>query len=123
MRASPQTTECLRSYYAALDRLELERVGQWLHEDCQIQYADGLAVSGREKILRAMELGLSQLAGIHHTLKAAWEEDDEVIFELEVTYRRRDGRTIVRPGVGIFVIDGERIRGQRLFVDASGVWD
>jgi ketosteroid isomerase-like protein len=123
MKAGPDTIDWLRSYYEAVDQLRFDKVAQFLHEDCENQYPVGIVVSGREKILRGMRVALEALAGTDHQLKAAWEEEGELIFELDVTYRRRDGQTIVRPGVGIFTMEDGKIRRQRLFVDAAGVWE
>ncbi len=123
MKARPDTIDWLRSYYEAVDQLRFEDVAAFLHEDCENQYPMGVVVAGRERILRGMRAALEALAGTAHELKAAWEEDGELIFELQVTYRRRDGQTIARPGVGIFTMEGGKIRRQRLFVDSAGVWE
>lgn len=123
MKAGQSTIDWLRSYYGALDELRFEEVGKFLHEDCVSRYPTGHVVEGRELVLKLTERALTALARIQHELRSAWEEGEEVIYELEVTYRRRDGQTIVRPGVGIFVLEDGLIREQRLFVDARGVWD
>lgn len=123
MRAREETIEWLRAYYRAVDNLRFEEMAEFLHEQCENQYPTGIVIAGRERILRGMRAALEALAGTHHELKAAWEEDAELIFELEVTYKRRDGQTIARPGVGIFTLELGKIRRQRLFVDASGVWE
>lgn len=123
MRASTTTMQWLRSYYEAFDSLRFEEVAEYLHEDCRVQYASGSVITGRERLIAQARRALESLDGIQHVLEHAWEEADEVIFELEVTYRRKDGRTIIRPGTGIFVLAEGKIREQRLFVDAAGVWD
>jgi ketosteroid isomerase-like protein len=123
MRASAEVLNWLRAYYEAMDQRRFDEVAALLHEDCEAQFPAGIVVRGRERIVRGMRAGLEALAGIRHELKDAWQEDRELIFELEVTYHRTDGQTIVRPGVGIFVLDGGTILAQRLFVDTSGVWD
>jgi hypothetical protein len=123
VKASPNTLTWLGSYYAAVDARRYEEVAEFLHAECENQYPNGIVVRGREKILRGMRTALDALAGTRHDLRHVWEEDGEVIFELEVTYQRRDGQTIVRPGVGIFTLESGQVRRQRLFVDASGVWD
>lgn len=123
MKASPRTLQWLRSYYEAIDGLRFEDAGEFLHEDCRCQYPTGAVLTGRDRFLQWGRRDLGALRGIRHELKDAWEEGDQLMFELEVTYRRKDGQQIVRPGVGIFVLEDGRIREQRLFVDARGVWD
>ncbi len=123
MQAKPSTVQWLRAYYEAMDSLRFDRVAEFLHDDCRNTYPTGAVVVGRAKIIERGRKGLGALRGIRHELKQAWEEGDELIFELEVTYWRKDGQEIVRPGVGIFVLHQGKIRQQRLFVDARGVWD
>jgi ketosteroid isomerase-like protein len=123
VKAREPAVEWLRSYYAALDAGRFDEVAEFLHADCRNQYPDGLVVVGRERIMRGMRSALGALAGISHELRRVWEEDEEVIFELEVTYRRRDGGKLVRPGAGVMVRRDGLIVAQRMFVDAAGVWD
>ncbi len=123
MRARPSTVQWLRSYYEAIDGLRFDEVSEFLHEDCRCQYPTGAVLTGRERFIQWGRRDLGALQGIRHELKDAWEEGEQLIFELEVTYWRKDGQKIVRPGAGIFVLDNGRIRRQRLFVDARGVWD
>lgn len=123
MTAPADIVDWLRDYYAAMDAGRFDEIAARLHPECRCEYATGHIDVGRETIIRRAERALGALAGISHELRNVWLQDDELIFELHVTYRRRDGETIVRPGMGIFVLDENRlIRKQRLFVDASGVW-
>lgn len=123
MKARPSTLHWLRSYYDAIENLRFDEVAEFLHEDCRCQYPSGAVIAGRKRFIQLGRRDLGALKGIRHELRGAWEEGDALIFELEVTYWREDGEKIVRPGVGIFVLDDGRIRAQRLFVDARGVWD
>lgn len=106
-----------------MDDLRFQDVAEFLHDDCRNLYPMGTTVAGRDNILARARKALGALKGIRHELRGAWEEGEELIFELEVTYWRSDGETIVRPGMGVFVLEDGRIREQRLFVDARGVWD
>jgi hypothetical protein len=124
MTAPAEIVDWLRGYYAAMDAGRFDEIAARLHPECRCAYATGHVDVGRDTIIRRSERALGALQGISHDLRGVWLQNDELIFELSVTYRRRDGTAIVRPGMGIFVLDEHRlIREQRLFVDASGVWD
>jgi len=122
MTASESTIAWLRSYYEAIDQLQLDRLADFLHEQCEIHYPTGHSEVGRDRILERTEKALGSLKGTEHRLVHVWDEGEELIFELEVTYRREDGTSVLRPGVGIFVLDQGRIRQQRLFVNDAAVW-
>lgn len=123
MNATQSTIDWLESYYTAMDSLQFDKVADFLDEDCHNHYATGIEVVGRDNILRHGEKNLALLERIRHLVRNVWQEGDELIFELSVTYWRKDGEVIERPGMGIFVMKDGRIREQRLFVDANGVWD
>jgi ketosteroid isomerase-like protein len=123
MQATQSRIDWLESYYAAMDSLQFDKVAEFLDEKCHNFYATGHELVGRDQILARGERNLGLLERIRHSVRNVWEEGDELIFELAVTYWRRDGQTIERPGMGIFVLKDGRIAQQRLFVDANGVWD
>ena len=123
LAASPATIAWLRDYYAAVDALRFEQLAEFMHDSCTCLLPNGIRLVGREQILNVLRSSLEALAGIRHELRHVWETGEEVIFELEITYRRRDGQTIVRPGAGIFVLDHGRLGEQRMFADVKGVWD
>lgn len=122
MNARETTRDWLRSYYAAIDQLQLEELERFLHERCEIRYATGGREVGRGRIIERTRQALGSLERIEHRLSGIWEEGDSVIFELEVTYWRKDGSVVIRPGMGIFVRERGLIREQRLFVNDAGVW-
>ncbi len=123
MKAKQSTVDWLEAYYAAMDGLRFDAVADFLAEDVHNHYATGVEVVGRDAILERGRKNLGALERIRHAVRNVWEEDDELVFELAVTYWRKDGQVIERPGMGIFVMHDGRIREQRLFVDANGVWD
>ena len=123
MKATQSTIDWLEAYYTALDNHRFDEVADFLAEDCHNHYPTGVEVVGRENILERGRTNLRLLERIRHSVRNVWEEDAELIFELSVTYWRKDGQVIERPGVGIFVLEDGRIREQRLFVDNNGVWD
>lgn len=122
MKAGADRVAWLRDYYAAMDAQRFDDVAPFLREDIHTVYPTGLEVSGRDKLLHQSAIALGALERIRHDIRNVWVEDDELIFELDVTYWRKDGQVIERCGIGIFVMDGERVAAQRLFVDLNGVW-
>jgi ketosteroid isomerase-like protein len=123
MNATQNTIDWLESYYSAMDSLQFDKVADFLDEACHNHYATGVELVGRDNILERGATNLGLLERIRHSVRNVWEEGDELIFELAVTYWRKDGEVIERPGMGIFVMKDGRIAEQRLFVDANGVWD
>lgn len=123
-QATPERRAWLEDYYGALDAGRYDETERAFAQDVLTRYPNGHELTGRAALMAVTAKSLGRLASIRHDIRNVWEEGDEVIFELEVTYERTDGKTIVRPGTGIFVLDaGGLITQQRLFVDMAGVWD
>lgn len=123
-QASPERRAWLADYYGALDAGRYDEAERAFAEDVVTRYPTGHELAGRAALMAVTAKSLGRLASIHHDVKNVWEEGDELIFELAVTYERTDGIKIVRPGTGIFVLDADGlIAEQRLFVDMAGVWD
>lgn len=123
MRAPDETVQWLRGYYAAMDSGRFDEVAAHFTADVHTVYPTGIEVIGRDALMAQTQRALNALERIQHELVNVWAEGDELVFELDVTYWRRDGGVVQRGGVGIFVMDGKLVREQRLFVDLNGVWD
>lgn len=123
MRAPEETLAWLGDYYDAMDNLRFADVEEFLHEDIETRYPTGDVLQGRAPLMKVSERSLRALERIRHEIRNAWVEDDELIFELDVTYWRRDGVVIERSGIGIFVLLDHKVAAQRLFVDLAGIWD
>ena len=112
----------LRGYYAAIDAGRYDDVSGYFTEDVHTIYPAGVEVIGRDELMRLTAQGLTALERIRHEIVNVWAEDDELIFELDITFWRRDGGVLQRGGVGIFVMEGALVREQRLFIELDGVW-
>jgi ketosteroid isomerase-like protein len=122
MKASEQKLRWLSDYYAALDAGRYGEVAGCFTPDVRTLYPMGIEVVGRDALMTQTERSLGALERIRHEIVNVWEEDDELVFELDVTYWRRDGGVLTRRGMAIFVLDDGLIAEQRLFVDLNGVW-
>ncbi len=123
MKASKSMTDWLERYYDAIDGFRFDEVATFLAEDVHAYYATGVQVVGRAAIVTRSKATFGKMKRIRHELRNVWEEDDdELVFELEVTYWRPDGKVISRPGMGIFVVRNGLVQEQRLFVDNNAVY-
>lgn len=123
MKAGEDKIAWLRDYYDALDGGDYARAAEFLHEDIRTVYPRGDELLGRGALMKVSERSLGALERISHKIRNVWDEGAELVFELDVTYYRRDGEILTRAGIGIFVMDEERVREQRLYVDLTGIWD
>lgn len=122
MEASAATREWLERYYAAVDAKDIDAALDFFASDARLRLAGNDPVRGREAIGRMLGAGLDAVEGTRHQLKRIWEEDGgHVLFEVDVVYDLRDGRTVTVPGAAVCTVSGGRFTDQRLYADLSPV--
>jgi hypothetical protein len=75
---------------------------------------------------RAIEGGVAAFfgslgAGIEHELRAAWETDDTLVWQADVTWTLGDGRRVTAPYVNVLRFAGDQVRDYRVHVDLSAL--
>ena len=58
-------------------------------------------------------------AGIEHTLRAAWETEDTLVWEADVHWTLGDGRRVTAPYVNVLRFAREKVQDYRVHVDMS----
>lgn len=122
MRARPETIQWLTRYYALVDAGDVDGAAAFFADDATMRIAHGRPVTGREAIAQRLRAGLQAVAGFRHQLKDVWEEDGVVVFEVDVTYTRLDGRVVVIPGSAFCSVSGGLFTAQRLYADFGPVF-
>lgn len=123
MNASPETLDWLGRYYALVDAGRMEESSKFFAEDARLRFANNDPVVGRGRILGVLAALVDSLDGISHDLKGVWEEEDGVlVYEVDVTYARRDGGAVTCPGAVFCKVEGETFLEQRIYVDITPVF-
>jgi 4-carboxymuconolactone decarboxylase len=86
------------------------------------RFGNNPLIEGSNHIREAAEHFRSRLRGVHHDIKAIWEQEDMVICQMEVTYTRLDGQSLQLPCCNIYGMVDERIAELRVYIDASPIF-
>jgi SnoaL-like domain len=65
--------------------------------NARYRFGNNPLIQGSTHIQAAAERFRSRLRGVHHDIKAIWEQEDTVICQMEVTYTRLDGQSLQLP--------------------------
>ncbi|HYZ93239.1 MAG TPA: nuclear transport factor 2 family protein [Actinomycetota bacterium] len=125
MRASPETLEWIKGYYALMDEGRLDECDQYFTPEATLKIAHHPEVVGWDAIDRLMRGGMANpiVRSIVHEVRNAWQaEDDIVIFEVVAHYSLADGRDVDVPGIVIGEIADGRFKSQRIAADLSTVY-
>jgi ketosteroid isomerase-like protein len=123
VRASDETLDWIRSYYATIDEGRFDDCAAFLAPDASLKIAHNPLIKGRDAIAKVMRAGLANVKSIRHAVTNAWEEErGEVVFEVEATYTMPDDVVIVVPGVVIAHVEDGVFLDQRIAADLTPVY-
>ncbi len=93
----------------------------YLAENSSFTFGNAEPVKGKGTI-RDHVAGFSSIEGLQHKLLGTWQADDMVFIKGEVTYTRKDKRTLTVPFLNVFKMDHELIREYLIYTDNSALF-
>ena len=113
----------LDSYYRDVDAMRVDELLEYFAPDAKLSFANYPPALGRDGIRAALGGVLGAIAGIRHDIKTLWEAPDgTIVFEVDVTYSRRDGRDVTVPGCAVSLVRDGQFVTQSIYVDLTPVF-
>jgi ketosteroid isomerase-like protein len=110
----------VREYYALLDAGRVDDAVRFFTEDASVRIANSMPIAGREAIGKVLGGALRGFAGIRHDVRSVWEPDAAtLIYEVDVTYYRKDGSTVSITGACVCQMRDGACAAQRIYADLS----
>ncbi|HUO42069.1 MAG TPA: nuclear transport factor 2 family protein [Methylomirabilota bacterium] len=103
----------------AIDRMDPDAFASFLTEDAVFRFANAEPVKGRANVRENVAGFFSSIKSLNHEALGAWEKDNVITLQGEVTYVRKDDRAVKVPFVNLFKMKGTLIREYLIYVDAS----
>ena len=108
--------------FAAIDSKDGAAFAAYLTEDAIFRFGSAPPVQGRDAIQAAVEGFFGTIAGCSHRITNTLRQDDTLVCEGEVTYRRHDGSEITLPFTDVFEYAGELITHYKIYIDVSPLY-
>ena len=109
--------------FADIDTMDPDRFAQHLLEDVTMRFGNAPAIHGRDACRQAWAGFCETVDAVAHEVVAQWDVEGATVAETNVTYTRKDGRTVTIPVVTIYRPGGdELIRDYRVFIDLAPVF-
>src|SRR3990170_1909476 len=108
--------------FKTLDESDANGFAEYLAEDASFKFGNAEPVKGKGNIRNAVAAFFSSIDGLRHKLLGTWQVDDMVFIKGEVTYTRKDKRTLTVPFFNVFKMDSELIREYLIYIDNSSLF-
>ena len=107
---------------ADIDAFDPDKFVAHLTPDVTFRFANADPVTGRAAVKEAVAGFFSSIAGLTHHILNVYEVGDIVIAQIDVEYRRQDGKSVTVPNADILVFDGDLVRDWQIYIDVTPVY-
>ncbi|MCT4646983.1 MAG: nuclear transport factor 2 family protein [Carboxylicivirga sp.] len=103
----------------ALDNKQLNKVLEFLTDDCILKAGNGEPVMGKDNIANTFESFFPAVKSIAHDVKDIFESGNSLVHRGTVTYTRLDGSQLTVPFCDVFKMEGTLISEYYIYIDWS----
>lgn len=113
------TIDWVKDYFATVDSMNMERYLANHTDDVRFRFGSTPTTIGKEPIREGLNQLWGSLESMSHHMTGAWVVDNVAIFEADVTYTRKDGKTVVLPAATILRTEGDLVKDIRINMDIN----
>ncbi|MEJ2603469.1 MAG: nuclear transport factor 2 family protein [Gammaproteobacteria bacterium] len=122
MHYTGDVDDWLRQLFRSIDDNDVDAFVGFMTPDCTYRFGSAPALQGRAAVRAATVEFFSTIDGLSHVLHRHWQDEDSVVCEGSVTYRRHDGSEITLPFCNALVLDDGLIRRYSIYADVSPLY-
>jgi ketosteroid isomerase-like protein len=110
------------SIFADIDAFDPDKFVAHLTPDARFRFGNADPVTGRAAVREAVAGFFSTIDGLTHHILNSWDSGDTTIVQIDVEYKRKDGKTVTTPNADILVFDGGLVRDWQIYIDVAPVF-
>jgi ketosteroid isomerase-like protein len=108
--------------FADIDAFDPDKFVTHLTPEARFRFANADPVTGRAAVKEAIAGFFTTIDGLTHHVRNVWEFGDTVIVQIDVEYRRKDGKTVTVPNADVLIYDGDLVRDWQIYIDVAPVF-
>ena len=108
--------------FADIDSFDPDKFVANLTPDVRFRFGNAEPVTGREAVREAVAGFFATISGLTHHIRNSWHFGDVAIVQIDVEYRRQDGKTVIIPNADILTFDGDLVRDWQIYIDVAPVY-
>lgn len=117
MQPAPSENHFLDHLFAAIDRQDVDGFVAYLTEDAIFRFGSAPEVRGRQAIGAAVAEFFQSIDSSRHSIAHVWRDQQSLVCEGDVCYRRHDGTEVTIPFADVFHFRGNFIATYRIYID------
>jgi ketosteroid isomerase-like protein len=114
----------VHNYFQTVDTLDANAIAAHFTEDGKFRFSNQPPAIGKQAIRDALAQFFSTIEAMHHENTGLWLGDDgnSAVYEVDVTYTRKDGTQITLPCASILRSRDDKVYDFRMNMDISPVY-
>jgi ketosteroid isomerase-like protein len=108
--------------FADIDAMDAAKFVAHLTPDVRFRFANADPALGRAAVTEGVEGFWATIDGLTHHILKIYEIGDTVIAQIDVEYRRKDGKTVTVPNCDVLTFDGDLVRDWQIYIDLAPVF-
>ncbi len=112
----------IAAIFADIDAFDPDKFVAHLTPDAKFRFGNADPVTGRPAVKEGVAGFFSTIDGLTHHILNVYESGDTVIVQIDVEYRRKDGKSVTVPNADILVFDGDLVSDWQIYIDVAPVF-
>ena len=108
--------------FAAIDAMDAEKFVSYLTPDVRFRFANNEPALGRAAVTEGVEGFWTTIDGLTHHILEIHEVGDTVIAQIDVEYRRKDGKSVTVPNCDVLKFQGDLVGDWQIYIDLAPVF-
>jgi SnoaL-like domain len=108
--------------FADIDSFDPDKFVTHLTPDAVFRFGNADPSVGREAVKEGVAGFFTTIAGLTHHILNSWDVGDTTIVQIDVEYRRHDGKAVTVPNLDVLIYDCDLVRNWQIYIDLAPVF-
>ena len=108
--------------FAAIDAMDADKFNSYLTPDVRFRFANADPAIGHAAVKEGVEGFWATIDGLTHHILNSWDFGETTIVQIDVEYRRKDGKSVTTPNVDILIFQGDLVSDWQIYIDVAPVY-
>jgi len=108
--------------FADIDAMDADKFIAHLTPDVRFRFANADPAIGHAAVKEGVEGFWATIDGLSHHIRHTCEFGDTTIVQIDVEYKRKDGKTVIVPNADVLKFQGDLVRDWQIYIDVTPVY-